>query len=216
MSKWEQFGLPGNLRGKSFIDVGCWEGNICLEAADRGAKTVIGTDYCTSPELSKALESGKFSFIQLDIFSEKFLSLPLFDVVYSAGVLYHVENPMSYLVRLRNITAPSGVVYLETTYLDEGDAPIMVFHPDNTLDENPSNWWSPNERCLCEMMRAAGFTDLRATWRSQDVTVTTDRPPANLRRLCITGTVAKADLAKTLPRRPSFMPDAAAAGSRIR
>ena len=46
-SRWEQFRLPVELAGKSFLDVGCWEGVHCAEAVRRGADSVVGLDICT-------------------------------------------------------------------------------------------------------------------------------------------------------------------------
>jgi len=49
------------------------------------------------------LEKFGFSFVQLDIQSEKLLQLLEFDLVHCAGVFYHVENPLSLLFRLRKL-----------------------------------------------------------------------------------------------------------------
>ena len=39
-SRWEQFRLPVELAGKSFLDVGCWEGVHGAEAVRRDASPV--------------------------------------------------------------------------------------------------------------------------------------------------------------------------------
>ncbi|MGH7715266.1 MAG: methyltransferase domain-containing protein [Vulcanimicrobiaceae bacterium] len=89
--QWEQHGLPSDLSGRTFVDVGCWEGNICAEATKRNAASALGIDYCTSPDLARNQQKYDFGFIQMDVFSEKFLELPEFDIVHCAGVLYHVR-----------------------------------------------------------------------------------------------------------------------------
>ena len=87
-SAWNGYKLPECIDGKSFLDVGCWEGLMCAEALRRGASFALGIDYCTSPDLTRAMREHGFQFLQMDIFSEKLLELPEFDLVHCAGVLY--------------------------------------------------------------------------------------------------------------------------------
>jgi 2-polyprenyl-3-methyl-5-hydroxy-6-metoxy-1,4-benzoquinol methylase len=84
---WRSRGLPDHLHGRSFLDVGCWEGDLSAEAVNWGAMPIVGINYCTSPDLVQTLAITAFTFIQVDILSEKALELPGFDVVHCAGVL---------------------------------------------------------------------------------------------------------------------------------
>jgi len=89
----------------------------------------------------------------------------------------------------------------------------MAFHPRNSLDDNPSNWWSPSEPCLREMLTAAGFSDIEVLQK---------RGGLPNSRLTIGRIVIKAQAASTpysmslkvLPRRPSYMPHARGGGNR--
>ena len=211
--QWDRAKLPESMEGKSFLDVGCWEGNICAEAVRRGASAVLGIDYCASPDLQENLQAGGFAFLQMDVFSEKLLELPEFDVVHCAGVLYHVENPMSLLFRLRKLCTLGGLIYIETSCaVLPTDLPMMLFLPGSTMDDNPSNWWCPNELCFREMLVAAGLTDIDVTSRSEPP------PPEPIYgRVTIRGTVANTPASiseKVLPRRPSFMPTSPGQGNR--
>ena len=213
--QWRLHALPERLDGKSFLDVGCWEGFICAEAVSRGASPVVGIDYCTSPELVATLAKTTFTFIQMDLLSEKALQLPEFDVVYCAGVLYHVENPLSLLFRLRKLCHHGSVLYLETSYaVGPSGQPLMVFHPGSSLDDNPSNWWSPNEPCLREMLSAVGVTNIEVTFRTDPKKRATTY---SMGRIAVRGTVANTPdhiSQKMLPRRPSLMPIASGKGER--
>ena len=80
MNKWELFSMPKEMTGKSFLDVGCWEGNNCAEAVRRNSNMVVGIDLCTCESLIKNREETGFTFLQTDIFSEKFLELGRFDL----------------------------------------------------------------------------------------------------------------------------------------
>lgn len=218
MKSWTNLQLPETLSGKTFIDIGCWEGNMCVEALARGAEYCLGIDYCTSPKLSANLQEYDFSFLQLDIFSEKFLSLPEFDVVLCAGVLYHVENPKSLLTRLRKICHEGSELYLETTCLqDSSDRPLMLYHHGRSFDDNVSNWWSPTERCLELMLTEGGFVDIDITYRPDIDYVTVEETPSKIGRIGFRALASKelpSASSKSLPRRPEFMPNSAFKGSR--
>ena len=57
--QWRAHGLPERLDGKSFLDIGCWEGDICVEAMRRGAKDVVGVDFCVCDDLVETLDKFK-------------------------------------------------------------------------------------------------------------------------------------------------------------
>lgn len=162
-NKWERYELPEDMTGKTFLDVGCWEGVNCAEAVQRGAKQVVGVDLCTSDELRNNVDTFGFEFLQLDVLSEKWLELGTFDIVLCSGVLYHVENVISLLFRLRKVT--DELLVLETATKEcAGDEPVLVFKPSDERTGNPSNWWVPNRACLQEMVRTCGFADPREVW----------------------------------------------------
>lgn len=195
-NKWERYGLPEDMTGKTFLDVGCWEGINCAEAMQRGAKKVVGVDLCTSDELRRNVETFGFEFLQLDVLSEKWLELDAFDIVLCSGVLYHVENVISLLFRLRIVTRE--LLVLETATKDcAGDEPVLVFKPSDERTRNPSNWWVPNRACLTEMVRTCGFGDPREAW-------VRERPGGH--RVCIHAEPVERDsYERILPRKTSAM-----------
>ena len=66
------FRLPVELEGRSFLDVGCWEGVHCADAVRRGASEVVGIDICTGDGLAANVERYGFEFLQMDVFGEHF------------------------------------------------------------------------------------------------------------------------------------------------
>jgi tRNA (mo5U34)-methyltransferase len=165
-NNWDRYGLPADMTGKTFLDVGCWEGVNCAEATKRGASQVVGVDLCTSDDLAANVKQFGFEFVQMDILSEKWLELDTFDVVLCGGVLYHVENVISLLFRLRRVTAEH--LFLETKIKDmNSDPPLLLFKPsDPERTGNPSNWWVPNRPALQEMLITCGFADMEQTWEN--------------------------------------------------
>jgi SAM-dependent methyltransferase len=214
-NQWETHKLPERIDGKSYLEVGCWEGLMCAEALRRGASSALGIDYCTSPDLTRAMREHGFQFVQMDIFSEKLLELPEFDLVHCAGVLYHVENPLSMMFRMRKLCVRGGALYIESSYaVAPKEAPVMVFHPGASFADNPSNWWSPSESCVHEMVIAAGFSEVETIRKTDPDT----RKPYPLGRIVVRGkaTSSPAHISqKVLPRIPALMPNAEGQGNRF-
>jgi len=148
--------LPKDLTNKTILEIGCWEGDVCVECVKRGAK-VTGIDIETSDRLIANLENHNFEFLQLDMFSEKFLQLPTYDYVFCFGVLYHVENIISALTRIRTKAAQS--VILENVF-NNLDGPVMMYHTADTLKNNFSNWWTGTPECFEMMMTDIGYRDI--------------------------------------------------------
>ena len=165
-SRWEQFRLPVELEGKTFLDVGCWEGVHCAEAVRRGAAQVVGIDLCTGDDLAANVARYDFDFIQMDVFSEKWLELGEFDVVLCSGLLYAVENVLSLLFRLRKVVRELLVIETGITRL-QPDKPMMIFHGQGEGTDNPSTWWTPNKPCLEQMLTTAGFEGISTVWEEE-------------------------------------------------
>ncbi len=166
-SRWERFRLPVELGGRSFLDVGCWEGVHCAEAVRRDAADVVGVDLCTGPELAANVERYGFEFLQLDVFGDAFAALGGFDVVLCSGLLPTAPSPALLLTRLR--AAARELLVLETAIMTTGGAqPLMAFVGGDDGTPNRSQWWLPNAACVERMLAAAGFEGISRVWESAD------------------------------------------------
>jgi tRNA (mo5U34)-methyltransferase len=196
-SRWDQFRMPVELSGRSFLDVGCWEGVHCAEAVRRDARQVVGIDLCTGDDLAANVDRYGFDFIQMDVFSEKWLGLGEFDVVLCSGLLYQAENVISLLVRLRKVVRELLVLETGITRL-QPDKPMMIFHGQGEGTNNPANWWTPNKLCLEQMLATAGFEGISTVWEEER--------QEHYSRICVqavpTGYV---DHARILPRKERLM-----------
>ena len=94
-----------------------------------------------------------------DFMSVDLSALGRFDVVFFLGVLYHLEEPLTGLRRLRQLTRELAVIETVATYI-EGQAgrPLAEFFPFAELDGDVGNWWATNEAALHAMCRAADFS----------------------------------------------------------
>lgn len=196
-SRWERYRLPVDLAGKSFLDVGCWEGVHCADAVRHGAADVVGVDLCTSKGLIANVDRYGFEFLQMDAFGESFLGLGQFDVVLCSGMLPTVQSPALLLARLRTV-ARELVVVETTTTTDGGELPMMLFQGGGEGTKDKSNWWAPNRACLHEMLEATGFTGVSTVWE--------DERREGFGRACVHAVPAAApDRRRLQPRKPRQM-----------
>lgn len=88
-----------------------------------------------------------------------------FDIVLFLGVLYHVEDPLGALRRVRGFARELAVIETVATHIEGHDRPLVEFFPGEELDGDVSNWWAPNEAALHGLCRAAGFTKVETVAR---------------------------------------------------
>lgn len=84
--------------------------------------------------------------------------LGTFDVVLYLGVLYHMENPLAALRRVRSVTRELAVIETQATeFPGIPDGAVSEFFPGDELADDPTNWWSPNLKAVHGLCQAAGF-----------------------------------------------------------
>ncbi|HEV2360082.1 MAG TPA: methyltransferase domain-containing protein [Acidimicrobiales bacterium] len=107
--------------------------------------------------------------------------LGTFDVVLYCGVLYHMQEPLTALRRVRAVTAEGGVAVVETVavrVLGHKDASLLSFYPGNELGgADFGNWFAPTEAALIGLCKAAGFSRAVAKAGPPDVPGHLDRMP---------------------------------------
>lgn len=108
---------PGTLRGKSAVDLGCLEGGLSFELW-RAGLNVLGVEV-RQDNLDRAAlvrehfgAQGEMEFVRADV--RHFNPGRTFDVVLCSGLLYHLDDPAAYIGTLGALTAPGGLLYLDT------------------------------------------------------------------------------------------------------
>jgi tRNA (mo5U34)-methyltransferase len=98
-----------------------------------------------------------------DLLTVDLEALGTFDVVLYLGVLYHMQEPLTALRRLRQVTGEVAVVEtVAVRVLGHADSSLVSFFPGNELGgADFGNWFAPTQAALIGMCRAAGFS--RAT-----------------------------------------------------
>ena len=85
------------------------------------------------------------------------LQLGLFDIVLFMGVLYHLPDMLRGLHIVRQVCG--GVMFLETHADNTAgpELPVARYYRGASLAGDHTNFWSPNRRCVHDMLFDAGF-----------------------------------------------------------
>jgi len=154
-------------KGKTVLDIGCWDGYFSLEALRRGAARVLATDHYV---WHSHWNRGSFNLVHerlapelevrdIDVFDISPSTVGSFDFVLFTGVLYHTRHP---LLALEHAASVCTDVLVVETVLDaiKVRQPAIVFYPGSELKQDPSNWWGPNQLCVEAMLRDVGFANI--------------------------------------------------------
>ncbi len=152
--------IPRNLKGRTVLDIGAWDGYYSFECEKRGAKvTVIDNNQHLKGHkgfyTAKKILNSKVKFYQMDLFDLPKLR-EKFDIVLFFGVLYHLKYPLK---ALETISAKTKkLLILESHYIKTNTKePVMRFYPGEELSNDSTNWWGPNKRCIIDMLKVVGF-----------------------------------------------------------
>jgi tRNA (mo5U34)-methyltransferase len=173
----DQAQVPGDLTGRTVIDVGTTNAGTAFELERRGASRVVAVDIF-DPEwfgvraLTEFLGS-EVEYVQASVYELADRFAEGFDLVIFWGVLYHLRHPLLALDNLRAITRDR--LSLETAVCDselprrQRGRALARFYRRDDLAGDSSNWFSPTRTALEEWCGSAGFDVERAgVWPSRD------------------------------------------------
>jgi tRNA (mo5U34)-methyltransferase len=175
-SELESLALP-DLRGRTVLDIGAWDGFYSFAAEQRGASRVVALDHdawLNSSEVAgdPAAPPGRAGFdvarkvlgsavepILGDLMKIDVASIGQFDVVLFLGVLYHLEDPIEGMRRVARLTADVAIIESQAMVAPGASQnALLEFFPGAELNNDPSNWFVPNLAALEGLCRTAGFT----------------------------------------------------------
>lgn len=163
VNRYSQLPIPGDLTGKSVLDVGAWDGWFSFEAERRGAK-VTAIDAVEIPNflLVHDLTGSKIDYRAMDMYELPAAKLGKFDYVFFLGILYHVKHPLLALEivcsHTRDVAIVESFVIDGDTWQDHcSDIPSMEFYELDELGGHFDNWIGPTVSCLMALCRSAGF-----------------------------------------------------------
>lgn len=167
--------IPDDLTGKTVLDIGAWDGYFSFEFERRRAKRVLAIDrYAWENRgldcflLARAHFGSQVEYRKMDVHDLHPDEVGTFDLVFCAGVLYHLRHPLLGLERIRSVT--KGQLILETASLIPAvheRIPMMTFFPGD--GDAPNFKWRhggfPTEAWLAHALQAAGFARHRMVYR---------------------------------------------------
>ena len=197
--------LPGDMRGKSVLDIGCNGGFYSLEMKRRGADRVLGIDtdtgYLAQARFAAEVTGLQVDFEQMAVWDVASLG-ETFDLVIFMGVLYHLRHPLLALDLIHEHVAKDYLLFqsmqrgsrevVEVAEDYEFTAPAPFDEPgypklhfiERRYSHDETNWWVPNRACTEAMLRSSGFSlesqpeDEVYVCRWQPVAVPPDGPHA--------------------------------------
>jgi tRNA (mo5U34)-methyltransferase len=135
----------------------------------QGAKLVIGADpsqfFLSQFQLMKHYAGGDLPIYLLPLKGEELPAFTQeyrgkgFDTVFSMGVLYHRQSPITHLQELRYFLRSGGELILETLII-EGDQQTVLI-PENRYAKMRNVWFIPSPDLLKRMLQRAGFINIR-------------------------------------------------------
>ncbi len=179
----DQIRLPRDLTGKTVLDLAASDGFYSFECEARNALSVTaveGPGWEETAGLDRFLHARSLCGSNVEYHNariEAFIDAPpqSYDVVLSLGIYYHLQDPLSYFVKLHALTNEMLIVTGRTIAATIHDPIHMPY--DQTHGGNPSvhtgraasilllsdrklGKWTANVACLLDMLRIAGFADV--------------------------------------------------------
>jgi len=158
--------MPTDLKGKTVLDIGAWDGFYSFEAENRGAKRVLATDsYVWKAkdwaskkgfELARKVLKSNVEDLEIDVLDISPKIVGKFDVVLFIGVLYHMLHPLLALEKVFSVTKELAIIETATDMLGV-ERPAIGFYPNSEFDGGPSTWCGPNPPAVEAMLKTAGF-----------------------------------------------------------
>lgn len=164
----EKMDLSDDLSGKRILDIGASDGFFSLQLRRRGAE-IVAVDYRPKQlhgfAVMEQISGLDFDYRQLNVYHLNVDELGTFDIVLFLGVLYHLPDLIRALAIIRAVSA--GQLFIETHCSSDvpSDIPAARYYRGATLNNDPTNFWSPNARCIADMLFDAAFDVERSeTW----------------------------------------------------
>jgi tRNA (mo5U34)-methyltransferase len=168
--KWDRI-LPHlrPLQDRMVLDVGCGNGYHCFRMLGAGARLVVGVDptrlfLMQFQILKKYLPDLPVFFLPLK--GEQLpRPLPVFDSVFSMGVLYHRKSPFDHLEELKDCLVSGGQLVLESLVIEGDENAVLI--PVDRYAQMRNVWFIPSTRVLENWLKRCGFVNIRTVDVSQ-------------------------------------------------
>jgi len=159
------------LKNKRVLDVGAGNGYFTLRMAMEGSKRALGIEpfllFNYQFRAIKSMIESPLNAILLPVKLEDMPKKPIFDTVFSMGVLYHQRDHMAHLSQLHEMMAPDAELVIETLVVEDPEDYILV--PNCRYAQMRNVYSIPSIKTLKSWLNDANFNNIRVV----DVSKTT-------------------------------------------
>ena len=159
------------LENKLVLDVGAGNGYFTIRMAMEGAKRVLGIEpfllFNYQFRAIKSMIKSPLNALLLPVKLEDIPKKPIFDTIFSMGVLYHQRDHMAHLSQLKEMMAPDAELVLETLVVEDPEDCILV--PKGRYAQMRNVYSIPSIKTLKSWLNDANFNNARVV----DVSTTT-------------------------------------------
>jgi len=152
-----------DLSNKTVLDVGCGNGYHCWRMLGAGARYIMGVDpsmrfLIQHSAINFYANEDSFDFVPIGL-EDMPSDMPIFDTVFSMGVLYHRRNPINHLLELKNLMQQGGELVLETLIVDDIDGGIL--RPKERYAQMRNVWSIMTIEKILSLLKQSGFKQER-------------------------------------------------------
>jgi tRNA (mo5U34)-methyltransferase len=167
------------LKNKRVLDVGAGNGYFTLRMAMEGAKRALGIDpfllFNYQFRAIKSMIESPLNALLLPMKLEEIPKKPIFDTVFSMGVLYHQRDHMAHLSQLKEMMAPDAEFVIETLVVEGPEDYILV--PKDRYAQMRNVYSIPSIKTLKSWLNDANFNNVKVVDVSKTTTAEQRKTP---------------------------------------
>jgi len=167
------------LKNKRVLDVGAGNGYFTLRMAMEGSKRALGIEpfllFNYQFRAIKSMIESPLNAILLPVKLEDMPKKPIFDTVFSMGVLYHQRDHMAHLSQLHEMMAPDAELVIETLVVEDPEDYILV--PNGRYAQMRNVYSIPSIKTLKSWLNDANFNNTRVVDVSKTTTTEQRKTP---------------------------------------
>ena len=167
------------LKNKRVLDVGAGNGYFTLRMAMEGSKRALGIEpfllFNYQFRAIKSMIESPLKALLLPVRLEDMPKKPIFDTVFSMGVLYHQRDHMAHLSQLHEMMTPNAELVLETLIVENPEDYILIPKDRYALMRNVYSL--PSIKTLKSWLNDANFKNIRVVDINKTTTVEQRKTP---------------------------------------